>query len=151
MVIQDPKVPRIECNTPQKTPTPWRGSPPGESREKRPFLARKCANFRVGFAGLCCGIPGPRQLRSVIHVPQETSRPVSVTLLQPFSRRSTRPPRAKICLTSARVDHQASALAAAALGSDTLIFGFKQATGDDFMPREEHLMAREVDLSKSVF
>ena len=55
-----------------------------ETAKKRPFSAGKCANFRVGFAGLCCGIPGPKQLRSAIHVPQETSWPLSVPLLQPF-------------------------------------------------------------------
>ena len=63
-----------------------------------------------------------------------------------FFPRSTRPPRAKTCLTSAREDLQAiaSALEAAPLGSDTPIFGFKLETAADFMPREENF-------SKSVF
>ena len=45
----------------------------------------------------------------------------------------------------------ASALDAAALGSDTLIFGFNLETEAYFMPREEEFMPKEEDFSKSVF
>ena len=47
--IRDPHVPRIECNTPQTTPRPWRGSVRARNREKPDVLTQKCDNFQVVF------------------------------------------------------------------------------------------------------
>ena len=48
--IRDPQVPRIECNTPQKSPRSWRASARVENREKTAvFDAKMCANFPADF------------------------------------------------------------------------------------------------------
>ena len=47
--IRNPHVPRIECNTPQKTPRPWRGSVRARNREKTDVSTQNCDNFQVVF------------------------------------------------------------------------------------------------------
>ena len=134
--ICDPRVPRIEWNTSKKTPKLWGVSPRTENREKTDVFDPKMCEFRSRFCWTsranfqspgCSELNDTALTRPPGHFLCNSNQWSSHHLFQGrigdwlFAKRkglfrvsfprSTRPPRAHICLASAREDLQAIASA----------------------------------------